>query len=175
MKEAHARQSDTARPSTAVPMVELRVAKRKTGPLEVLDPDTSEEPDGSDLPPEYTVLDLTVPRTALASCATCRACGASGSMSRSTVLLHLTRVARLRGRAIWLMVCLRCFLSLLPRKSGGRPPVLFQFASHRNSNYVGCTLSTRVGKTLVDSPTPFSTHTHTHPVCTVCRQHVSTF
>ena len=105
--------------------------------------------DGSDLSPEYTVLDLTVPRTALASCADCRACGACGSMSRSTVLLHLTRVARLRGRAIWLMVCLRCFLSLLPRKS--TPPVLFQFASHRNSNFVGWTLSARVGQTRFDA------------------------
>ena len=57
--------------------------------------------------------------------------------------------------------------------------MLFQFTSHRKSNYVGWTLSARVGqtrfdafhiahsthvgctlsKTLVDSPTAFSTHT----------------
>ena len=42
-KEAHARQSDSARPSTGVPMPELRVAKPKPGPLEVLDADTSDE------------------------------------------------------------------------------------------------------------------------------------
>ena len=86
-KEAQVGQSDSAKPSTAVPMVELRVAKPKPGPLEVLDPDTSDEPDGSDLPPEYAVLDLTVLRTALVSCANCRACGPCGSMPRSSVLL----------------------------------------------------------------------------------------
>jgi len=53
------------RPSTAAPKSEPRVAKPKPRPLEVLDPDTSDESDGEELPPEYTVLDLTVPRTAL--------------------------------------------------------------------------------------------------------------
>merc|ERR1712136_227083 len=53
------------RPSTAAPKSEPRVAKPKPRPLEVLDPDTSDESDGEELPPEYTVLDLTAPRTAL--------------------------------------------------------------------------------------------------------------
>ena len=194
-KEAHAGQSDTARPSTAVPIPELRVAKPKPGPLEVLDTDTSDEPDGSDLPPENTVLDLTVPRTALVSCANCRACGASGSMPRSRVLLYLTRVARLRGRVTWLllswMVSWRCFLCLFSRESGGRPAVLFKVRRwsttlHRNSIYVGCTLSNRVGQTLVDALPPHTrrhrhrdrhthTPTHTHHVRTVCRQDAPAF
>ena len=209
-KEARAGQSDSARPSTAGPMPELRVAKAKPGPLEVLDTDTSDEPDGSDLPPENAVLDLTVPRTALVSCANCRACGASGSMPRSRVLLYLTRVARLRGRVTWLllswMVSCRCFLRLFSRESGGRPAVLFTVrrrstTSHRNIIYVGCTLSNRVGQTLVDALPPHTktqkktqthphTHTHTsrshtyththppthtHPARTVCRQRVPAF
>ena len=82
-KEPHAGQSDTARPSTAVPMPEIRVAKTKNGPLEVLDPNTSDELDGSDLPSEYAVLDLTVSRSAQVSCANCRACGGGCEAPRS--------------------------------------------------------------------------------------------
>ena len=169
-KEPHAGQSDTARPSTAVPMLEIRVAKTKNGPLEVLDPNTSDELDGSDLPSEYAVLDLTVSRSAQVSCANCRACGASGSMPRSRVLLYLTGVARLRGRVTWLllswMVSLRCFLCLFSRESEGRPAVLFTVrrwstTSHRNSICVGWTLSARVGKTLVDPRPRPSTQTKT--------------
>lgn len=44
-----------------------KAAKAPKGPLEALDPDSSssDESDSSALPPEYAVLDMTVPRTAL--------------------------------------------------------------------------------------------------------------
>merc|ERR1712137_1302519 len=44
-----------------------KASKPQKSPLEALDPDSSssEDSDESELPPEYAVLDLTVPRTAL--------------------------------------------------------------------------------------------------------------
>ena len=177
-KEAHAGQSDSARPSTAVPMPELRVAKPKPGPLEVLDPDTSDEPDGSDLPPEYAVLNLTVPRTALVSCANCRACGASGSMPRSRVLLYLTRVARLRGRVTWLllswMVSWRCFLRLFSENWEDDLLCFLQFAGGQPRHIA--TASTSVARSPIaldrhwltpslptHTKTQKKTQTQTHP------------
>ena len=195
-KEAHAGQSDSARPSTAGPMPGLRVAKPKPGPLEVLDPDTSDEPDGSDLPPEYAVLDLTVPRTALVSCANCPACGASGSMPRSRVLLYLTRVARLRGRVTWLllswMVSWRCFLCLSLENREDDLLCSLQFAGGQPRHIA--TSSTSVARSPIaldrhwltpslhthedteketDTDTPTHTHTHTHPVRAPCVDNVS--